>query len=112
MNFQFRLQLQLAEVRSELNRWYCSQHCRRPITDDETLFRYYVWSGGAADFAARFTHAMSDQNRWYCSQFYRRDIRDPQLLWDYYMKFAPLGKLEKDPRCGAPDNQAGIDIAC
>jgi hypothetical protein len=84
---RFRLRMQVAEALGCVNRWYCSQAYGRMIDDPETLLRYFVRSGGAADFARRYDEAMSPQNRWFCSEYHRRDIRDPEMLWDYYMSY-------------------------
>ncbi|CAA9409776.1 MAG: hypothetical protein AVDCRST_MAG64-2240 [uncultured Phycisphaerae bacterium] len=86
----FRLRKQLAEAFGPVNRWFCAQAYGRPVDDPETLLVYFIRSGGAADFAARFDAAMGPLNRWYCSEFHGRDIRDPEILWNYYMN------------CGAP----------
>jgi hypothetical protein len=85
-----RVRLQLAEALGPINRWFCSQAHRCRIDDPELLFRHYVKSGGAKDFARRYREAMGTDNRWYCSEYYRRDVQDPETLWDYYMKLAPL----------------------
>ena len=42
---------QLREALGPVNKWYCSQHYRREVTDPETLLRYYISHGGAAQFA-------------------------------------------------------------
>ena len=88
MNMDARVRLQLAEAMGPLNRWFCSQAHRRRVDDPELLFRHYVKSGGAEDFARRFAEAMGLDNRWYCSQFYGREIQDPEILWEYYMKYS------------------------
>jgi hypothetical protein len=90
-----RVRLQLAEAFGPINRWFCSETHQRAIDDPELLLRYYVRSGGARDFANRYTEAMGALNRWYCSEFYRREVRDPDVLWEYYMKYAPVGKERK-----------------
>ena len=84
---KFRIEMQLAEARGQVNRWFCSQFYQRPVDDDDTLLVYFIRSGGAADFAFRFAQAMGRENRWYCSEFYGRDIRDEEILWDYYMTY-------------------------
>lgn len=80
-----RLAAQLAEALGPDNRWFCSQNCGREVADPDELWIYFIRSGGARNFAARYEAAMSADNRWYCSQYYKRDVRDPQILWDYYM---------------------------
>jgi hypothetical protein len=85
MEFILRLQAQWAEVLGEVNRYYCSKAARRDVRDRETLWRYFVKSGGAEDFAERWAEAMGDQNRWFCSEFYVQEINDPRVLWAYYM---------------------------
>jgi hypothetical protein len=84
-----RVCLQLAEAAGPVNRWYCSQAYGQPVNDRELLLSYFIKSGGAADFAARFAEAMGPLNRWYCSEYYGRDVRDPLVLWDYYMGNCP-----------------------
>ena len=79
-----RTRMQLAEALGAVNRWYCSQRHGREVRDEEVLVRYFVRSGGAADFARRWNEAMGLENRWYCSQFYRRDVRESEVLWGYY----------------------------
>ena len=83
-----RCRLQLAEALGPTNRWYCSQARGYPVDDREMLLAYFIKSGGAADFAARFNEAMGMQNRWFCSEFYGREIHDPQTLWDYFVAHA------------------------
>jgi hypothetical protein len=80
-----RVRMQLAEALGPVNRWYCSQKCGREVINPDELLTYFVRSGGAEDFAARYVAAMSADNRWYCSQYYKRDVCDPQTLWDYYI---------------------------
>ncbi len=86
MAMHFRLRMQLLEVLSPENRWFCSLAHHRKIDEPELLWIHFVRSGGAVDFARRFQEAMSSDNRWYCAQFYDREIKDEQMLWDYYMK--------------------------
>ena len=81
-----RVRLQQAEVLGPANRWYCSQWHGRPIDDPELLWRYFVRSGGAVDFARRWNEAMSAANRWFCSEFYRRPIVEEEILWSYYCR--------------------------
>jgi hypothetical protein len=85
----FRTRVQLAEVLGTDNRWFCSQFYAREITDPETLMRYFIEQGGAADFARRFDEAMGELNRWYCSEHHRKPIGDPATLWKYYMSRHP-----------------------
>jgi hypothetical protein len=80
-----RTLMQVAEALGPVNRWYCSQFCGREVSDPEVLVRYFVRSGGAADFARRWDEAMGLENRWYCSEFYGRDVREPRVLWGYYV---------------------------
>jgi hypothetical protein len=82
----FRVRLQLAEAFGPMNRWFCAEFYGREIVDREMLLRYYIRSGGAADFASRYDEAIGALNRWYCSEFYGRDIRDPETLWEYYVQ--------------------------
>ena len=89
----FRTQIQLAEALGPVNRWFCSQAYGRAVSDPELLLKYYIKSGGAADFALRYDEAMSALNRWFCSEFHRREIHDPETLWNYYMS------------CGKPQPQ-------
>jgi hypothetical protein len=95
---EFRVRLQLAESFGPINRWFCSEFYGREVNDPELLVRYYVKSGGAANFARRYAEAMGKVNRWYCSEFHGRDIRDPQILWEYYVNHAPVPALDKNPR--------------
>jgi len=78
----------LAEALGPTNRWYCSQARGYPVDDRELLLAYFIKSGGAIDFAARYNEAMGAKNRWYCSEYYGRDIREPQILWDYFLNHA------------------------
>ena len=82
-----RVRLQLAEALGPVNRWYCSQAYGHPVNDVELLITYFVKSGGAKDFATRFSHAMGAENRWYCSEYHGREIRDPVILWNYYQGY-------------------------
>ena len=84
----FRMRLQRAEACGSVNRWFCSKAHGCQVNDEETLVRYYIKSGGAANFARRFGEAMGRENRWYCSEFYGREISDPETLWDYYVAHA------------------------
>jgi hypothetical protein len=45
------LAAQMHEALGPVNKWYCSQHYGREITDPETLVRYYIKNGGARHFA-------------------------------------------------------------
>jgi hypothetical protein len=80
-----RVLLQMTEACGPVNQWFCSQYYGEPVHNAETLLVYFVKSGGAADFAVRYSEAMGPLNRWYCSEYYGRDVRDPMVLWDYYM---------------------------
>ena len=80
-----RIRAQIAEAHGPVNRWYCAQFYRREISDLELLMRYFIRSGGAADFDRRYREAMSLENRWFCSEFHRRDVREEPVLWSYYM---------------------------
>ena len=108
----FRIRLQVAEALGSLNRYYCSLAYCQEIVDHELLMRYYIKSGGAADFAKRYVQAMGQLNRYYCSQYYRRDIRDPEILWEYYMNYAPAGARGKEARSEAGEIRANMHIAC
>ena len=83
-----RTRIQLAEAVGQDNRWYCSQYFGRQIDDPEILFRYFVKSGGATDFARRYSLALATENRERCSQFYQREITDPEVLWNYFNEYA------------------------
>jgi hypothetical protein len=91
----FRTRVQLAEALGPVNRWFCSQAYGYAVQDPELLLKYYIKSGGAADFALRFDEAMSSQNRWFCSECHRREIHDPEALWNYYMS---CGQPERPDR--------------
>ena len=93
----FRIRKQLAEALGPVNRWYCSQAFGRPVDDPDALLVYFIKSGGAADFAARYDAAMGPLNRWYCSEFYGREITDPNILWNYYMSCAVAAVTGTDP---------------
>lgn len=84
----FRIQAQITEARGPLNRYYCSLAMGKPVEDDETLMRYFIRSGGAADFAIRYRQALSDANRWYCSEYFGFQVTDPEMLWDYYTRIS------------------------
>ena len=45
------LAAQMHEALGPVNKWYCSQHYGRDVTDPETLLRYYIKNGGARHFA-------------------------------------------------------------
>ena len=81
---QVRLRLQLAEALGSDNRWFCSQAHGKPIDDPEKLVVYFIKSGGAADFAARYAQAMGNDNRWYCSEHFGYRVDDPEILWEYF----------------------------
>jgi hypothetical protein len=95
----FRLQVQLAEVLGDENRWFCAQCYGRKITDHDTLMRYFIEHGGAADFARRFDEAMGDVNRWYCSEHHRRPVGDPATLWKYYNMPRHAADAHRDHDC-------------
>jgi hypothetical protein len=84
--WKFRFEVQRAEWCGSVNKYFCSVAHKTEVTDEETLFRYYVKQRGAEDFARRWEEAMSELNRYYCSEFYGYDVRDPEILWQYYMK--------------------------
>src|SRR5689334_3197800 len=94
----FRTRKQMSEALGPDNRYFCSKYFRRQVDDPEQLWRYFIASGGAADFARRFDHAMSDLNRWYASEFHGRCVCEPELLWNYFMKFGMRGPDDDDGR--------------
>jgi hypothetical protein len=51
MQLKDRIRMQLEEAFGPVNRWYCSEHHRREVTDAETLVAYYIKHGGAEHFA-------------------------------------------------------------
>ena len=104
-----RLRLQMAEVLGPDNRWYCSQTHGRPVEDPETLWIYFIRSGGAADFARRYADAMSAANRWFCSEHFGYQVDDPELLWHYYMRHAAGVMSGRPLRANA--NQAELSMA-
>lgn len=77
--------MQLAEALGPDNRWFCAQALGKTVDDPETLLKYFIKSGGAEDFAARFDEAMGPLNRWYCSEHYECEISSPEILWKYYI---------------------------
>jgi len=82
---KYRIEAQIAEILGDDNRWFCSQHHDREVTDPETLALYFCRQGGAGDFARRWNDAMGRDNRWFCSEMYNQPITDEQILWEYYM---------------------------
>src|SRR4051812_16880094 len=84
-DMRVRARMQMGEALGAVNRWYCAQGYGREVQEDELLIRYFIRSGGAADFARRWGEAMGIENRWYCSEFYQRDVREAEVLWRYYM---------------------------
>lgn len=80
-----RLLMQLREVLGPDNVWFCSECYNQPVRDVDTLWRYFVEHGGAADFAQRWIHAMSDVNRYYASKHFGKEITDERILWEYYV---------------------------
>jgi hypothetical protein len=55
----FRTRRQRAEALGPVNRWFCSQAFCCEITNPDKLMEYFIKSGGAADFARRYDHAMA-----------------------------------------------------
>jgi hypothetical protein len=53
MELKDYVRLQLEEALGPVNRWYCSQHYRREVTEPNTLLEYYIKHGGAEQFARR-----------------------------------------------------------
>ena len=51
MSISDYLAAQMREALGPVNKWYCSQHYGREVTDPETLLRYYIKNGGARHFA-------------------------------------------------------------
>src|SRR5581483_2438957 len=80
-----RTQIQLSEALGPFNKFCCSCHLKREVTDAETLWRHFIEFGGASDFARRWEEAMGPDNRWYCSEAMGQQISDPRLLWNYYI---------------------------
>jgi hypothetical protein len=97
--FKFRMQVQIAEALGPVNRWFCSQFHGQSIEDPEVLWRYFVDSEGADDFAKRFAEAMSGENRWFCSQYYHREVRELPVLWDYYMLMREIDDGDQGIAC-------------
>lgn len=108
----FRVQLQLEEALGETNRYFCNRMCNRDVHEEEHLIRYYIESGGAADFARRWEVAMGHENRWFCSEFYLREVNDPCLLWHYFMHYVPLRASGKISRFQPPQDANDRAIAC
>ena len=53
MELKDYVRLQVEEALGPVNRWYCSEHYRREITEPNTLIEYYIKHGGAEGFAQR-----------------------------------------------------------
>jgi hypothetical protein len=53
MELKDYVRLQLEEALGPVNRWYCSEHYHRDITDPNLLIEYYIKHGGAEQFARR-----------------------------------------------------------
>ena len=80
----FRVRMQHAEVLGEKNKYYCSQVYGYEVTDEDLLWEHFIRTGGAADFAKRFTEAFSPANCWFCSEHFGKHVTDPEILWRYY----------------------------
>ena len=80
----YRTTAQVLEILGDDNRWFCSKFYSRPVTEPDTLARYFCENGGAADFAARWDEAMGATNRWFCSERHGYEVNDEQILWEYY----------------------------
>ena len=50
MSLNDYLRRQIEAAMSPDNRWHCSRHYGREITDEETLLRYFIKNGGAEHF--------------------------------------------------------------
>lgn len=61
MELKEYVDLQLAEALGADNRWYCSEYYGHAVTERETLLRYYIRHGGAADFARRWRLAEAER---------------------------------------------------
>ncbi len=61
------VRMQLEEAMGSDNRWYCSNHYGKEITDPETLLRYYIKHGGAENFA-RTRRTQMQQSDTACKQ--------------------------------------------
>jgi hypothetical protein len=83
---EFCATVQIMEALGPVNQWFCSIHFKRRVDDVNTLIKYYIDSGGAADFRRRFIEATGHLNKWYCSQHYNREVSEFRILWDYYMR--------------------------
>jgi hypothetical protein len=101
---QDRTQAQLAEALGPVNRYFCSQHFCCEVSHPDRLLEYFVKSGGATDFARRWTEAMGSDNKWYCSEHYRHRVDDPRVLWNYYMTHS---KAREDKLTAAELSVAG-----
>jgi hypothetical protein len=92
-----RVEMQLAEAFGEDNRYFCSLHYCREVTDQDVLLKYFIRFGGALDFARRWQQAMSADNRWFCSEWYRQPITDERILWSYYMVHRDDARRQEPP---------------
>jgi hypothetical protein len=54
--------MQVEEALGPVNRWYCSEHYRREITEPNILIEYYIKHGGAEHFARRRIGLASGRN--------------------------------------------------
>lgn len=54
-NLKEYLDRQLAEALGPVNRWYCSEHYGRCVSEPNTLIEYYIKSGGAEQFARQIS---------------------------------------------------------
>ena len=48
---------QLGEALGADNRWFCSQHYCREVTEPDVLLEYYIKHGGAERFRRKFENA-------------------------------------------------------
>lgn len=63
MHLKEYVRQQLEEALGPVNRWYCSEHYGREVTDPNLLLEYYIKNGGAEHFA-RIQASQCFDGRW------------------------------------------------
>jgi len=56
---------QLEEALGPVNRWFCSQHYGREVTEPDLLVEYYIRHGGAEHFRHKYGRSSESSPRRY-----------------------------------------------
>src|SRR4051812_31577174 len=84
MGMTYRVCAQIEEALGCDNRHFCSEFYGYEVDEPNLLMEYFIRSGAAANFFARYKEAMGEPNRWFCGECYGHRVNDEKTLWEYF----------------------------